>query len=94
MKPVSKGLDYRVGGWDLLPPKDISTWVLGSGSMPKTFAELQRIALERRLDSLAGLSAMDLDVLLATLNRQRVPLADEEIFCGFYLEVVQRVRNR
>jgi hypothetical protein len=61
--------------------------------MPKTIAEIERIALERRFDSLDGLSAQDLSVLLATLKRQRVPLAEEEVFNRFYLEVVQRVRN-
>lgn len=62
--------------------------------MAKTFAELQEIAQERRLDSLDGLSDRDLDVLLATLNRQRVPLAEEEAFAQFYLEVVRRIRSR
>ncbi|MEO7425745.1 MAG: hypothetical protein ABI036_11200 [Fibrobacteria bacterium] len=62
--------------------------------MAKTIAEIERIALERRLDSLDGLSAQELNVLLATLKRQRVPLAEEEIFTQFYLEVAQRVRNR
>lgn len=61
--------------------------------MPKSFAEIERIALEHRLDSLDGLSVMDLSVLLATLNRKRVPLHEEAIFSQFYLEVVQRVRN-
>lgn len=61
--------------------------------MSKTISEIERIALERRLDSLECLSALDLNVLLATLNRQRVPLPEEEVFTRFYLEVVQRVRN-
>jgi len=83
-----------VGGWDLSKSKGHIELGLGSRAMPKTFAELQRIALERRLDSLDDLSIMDLDVLLATLNRQRVPASEEEVFCRFYLEVVQRIRNR
>jgi hypothetical protein len=66
--------------------------VLRTGLMPKTFAEITRIATERRLASLEGLSKMDLSVLLATLNRQRVPLAEEDAFAQFYLEVVNRYR--
>ncbi len=83
-----------MGGWDLSKSEGPIELGLGSGAMPKSFAEIQRIASERRLDSLDGLSIMDLDVLLATLNRQRVPASEEEVFCRFYLEVVQRIRNR
>ena len=61
--------------------------------MPKTMAEIRQIALERRLDSLNGLSEMDLNVLLATLKRQRVPLREEGDFSQFYVEVVDRIRN-
>jgi hypothetical protein len=60
--------------------------------MPKTFSEINRIALERRLASLEGLSKMDLSVLLATLNRQRVPLSEADAFARFYLEVANRYR--
>ena len=61
--------------------------------MPKTWAEIRRIAWERRPDSLDDLSEMDLHFLLAMLNRQRVPRWEEGDFSQFYLEVVARIRN-
>ncbi len=62
--------------------------------MPKSLAEIERIARDRRLDALAGLSDVDLHVLLATLNRQATPDLEEESFARFYLEVVNRIKNR
>ena len=61
--------------------------------MPKTWAEIRKIASEHRPDSLDGLSEMDLHFLLVMLNRQRVPRWEEGDFSQFYLKVVKRIRN-
>ena len=61
--------------------------------MPKTLAEIRKLALARNLDDLDGLSETDLNVLLATLKKKKIPLKEEMDFRDFYPEVVTRLRS-
>ena len=61
--------------------------------MPKNLAEILLIAEKRRPESLADLSGADLNVLLGILNRKRVPMAEQDEFSSFYLQVIRLVRN-
>jgi hypothetical protein len=60
----------------------------------KSFAEIHQIAQQRDIHMLDSLSDMELSVLLATLNRFRVDLEEQDSFTAFYLEVANRIRNR
>jgi hypothetical protein len=60
----------------------------------KNLGEIRQIALDRDVQALDVLSKMELNVLLATLNRFRVGAREEEAFTEFYLKVADKIRNR
>ena len=86
----------RVGisGWEdrtFSPPKDTST----PGFSPvKSLGEIHRIAQQRDIHAVDGLSDMELKVLLDTLSRFSVDEEEKASFTAFYLEVANRIRNR
>ena len=60
---------------------------------PTTFKEIMSIGANRDLNRLESLSPIDLNVLFSYLNRQRVPLSEEEAFTRFYVAVFERIRS-
>jgi hypothetical protein len=73
------------------PPKDT---LISAFKTMKSLDEIRRIAKELNVEALATLSDLDLNVLLATLNRYRPEPMEEEFFAAFYLKVADQVRNR